>query len=150
MKSGRLLLTDLSCNFITSDTWAAITFLTSLFREGFNPSFLIITSARRTGVNKIVLTLVIPAFARPEQSFSFRVVWLKYFSKTYARLCSLFFSVSLFWADDLFLMSNFQAAGRSAVTSAANSSVADECSLENFIFTTRVSLKETNNYAGCT
>ena len=55
VKSDRLLLTDISCDSITSDSWAAITFLTSLFREGFNPSFM--------------LTLVIPALACRELSF---------------------------------------------------------------------------------
>ena len=66
VKSDRLLLTDISCNYITSDSWTAITFLTSLFREGFNLSFLVIMSAPRTGVDKTVLTLVIPALACPE------------------------------------------------------------------------------------
>jgi len=66
------------------------------------------------------------------------VVWLKYISKALARLCNLFFffkAISFFWADYLFLIGNVlignvPAAGRSAVTSAANSYVAaDECRL---------------------
>ena len=48
------------------DSSAAITFLTSLFRKGFNPSFLNIMSTRRTGVDKILLTLVIQALGFPE------------------------------------------------------------------------------------
>ena len=70
VKNDRLLLTDISCNSITIDSWTATTFVTSLFREGFNPSFLIIMSARHTRVDKIMLTLVVPAFACPELSFS--------------------------------------------------------------------------------
>ena len=154
VKSDRLLLTDISCNSITIDSWTAITFVTSLFREGwFNPSFLIIMPASRTGVEKIMLTLVIPAFACPELSFfSFRVVWLKCLSKTDARACSLFIfifkAISFFWADDLLSFGTFPAARRSAVTSAANYCAADECSLRNFIFTTRVSLEQINNHTG--
>ena len=150
MKSDRLLLTYISCNSITIDSWTAITFVTSLFREGFNPSFLIIMSARRTGVDKIVLTLVIPALLVLNCLFSFRVVWLTCLSKTHARLCSLFVfifkAISFFWAHDLFSLGNFPAARRSAVTSAANYCAADECSLGNFIYTTRVSLKQINKH----
>ena len=58
-------------------------------------------------------------------------MWLKCFSKTHARLCSLyvfiFKAISFFWADDLFSLVNLPAARRSAVTSAANYCAADEC-----------------------
>ena len=146
MKSVHLVLVGISCISITSDSRATRTFLISWFLEGLTPSFLSITSARRTGIGKTFIVgevVSVPVFIAPSSLLA--VLRCNCFCKVRTCCCSFFLSflkaIACFWANDFPFLGRLPAVGVTALTPAPDPRAAGGCRRDHPFFTTGFSLK---------